>query len=117
MCSGNFQGKLSQHSTSALRQKQPGALEEQPGGFGAGSTASQVPDGRAGVRGAVRQAGQVWKGLRTVAENLVFTSRGMREGCWALSSRMKCSHLKVNGHCSRNPWVQDSTVVLYSDLF
>lgn len=81
MRSGDFQGKLSQHSTSAPRQEQPGALEEQPGGRGAGSTARQVPDGRAGMRGAVRRAGQVWKGLRTVAENLVFTSRGMREGC------------------------------------
>ena len=54
MSSGNFRGKLSQHSTSAPRQEQPGALEEQPGGRCGGSTVSQVQDERAGVRGEVR---------------------------------------------------------------
>lgn len=78
MRSGNFRGKLSQHSTSAPRREQPGALEEQPG-RGGGSTASQVPDGRAGVRGGGGRADG--KGLRTVVENLVFTCREMREGC------------------------------------
>ena len=56
MSSGNFRGKLSQHSTSAPRQEQPGALEEHwrsnQEAVVVGAQGAQ--DERAGVRGEVR---------------------------------------------------------------